>query len=117
SIWGYKYTYIFNTNTYNQQIYSEIRFSFIYSPNFSSTSLYHLFNKTFSKCSTNLTIEFFEEGMESQPNEVIHMFLEHMTHKQRKAVARVSKIWNFLTNTFPQTPKFFNPSSIFQFLS
>ncbi len=53
--------------------------------------------------------------MDIIPNEVIRMFLEYLSHKQRKGVARVSMIWNFLTNTFPKIPTFFNPSSIHSF--
>lgn len=35
------------------------------------------------------------------PNEVITQFLGHMSHKQRHALARVSKIYEYLVKTFP----------------
>src|SRR5437762_3119905 len=41
--------------------------------------------------------------MDNIPNEVKRMFLEHLTTKQRKAISRMSYIWDYLVHTFPLT--------------
>jgi hypothetical protein len=39
------------------------------------------------------------------PNEVVRMFLEHMSSRQRFSVARVSLLWRFLAASFNDVPK------------
>lgn len=39
--------------------------------------------------------------MDSIPNEVLREFLSHLNVKQKFALARVSKIFNFLAHSFP----------------
>lgn len=38
---------------------------------------------------------------EDMPNEVIKMFLEHLSPQQRIAIARISQIWCYLGKSFP----------------
>lgn len=40
-------------------------------------------------------------NINSMPNEVVRMFFDHLSRKQRKAVARVSWIWSYLVASFP----------------
>ncbi len=41
-----------------------------------------------------------KKRMESQPNEVVQMILEHLSRRQRLSVSRVCRIWCFLVSTF-----------------
>jgi hypothetical protein len=50
---------------------------------------------------TNHLVPMKESLHDVFPNEVVRMFLEHMSHRQRTGRARVSKLWRFLVASFP----------------